>query len=237
MPTASVVIIGNEILTGKFADENGPFLIHRLRALGCDLQRLVTIPDDPRRIGREVLECASTHDHVITTGGVGPTHDDVTLEAIAAAFGVPLVMEAALVALMDRYGIERDPATLRMAQVPAGTELVAQEATGYPVLRFRNVWILPGVPKLVQLKFEGIAHHFAGPEVHTARLYVPEHETTIARELTAIVARHPAVDVGSYPRFGEGEVRVILTLESRDPAALEAAVRDLSENLPVASRS
>jgi FAD synthetase len=233
MPSAAVVIIGNEILTGKFADENGPFLIRRLRALGCDLQRLVVIADDPNVIAREVLDCSSTFDHVITTGGVGPTHDDVTLASIAAGFGVPLVLEPALVALLGHFDIQHDEATLQMARVPAGTELVSHAATSYPALKFKNVWILPGVPRLMQVKFEAIAHRFAGPEIHVARLFVTEHETAIALTLTAIVARHPLVAVGSYPRFGEADYRVILTLESKDRDALDAAVAELSANLPL----
>jgi molybdenum cofactor synthesis domain-containing protein len=223
MPTVAVLVIGNEILTGKFADENGPYLIKRLRALGADLRRMVTLVDDEAGIAAEVAACASAFDHVITSGGVGPTHDDVTVDGVARAFGLPLDDNADLLALIRRYGLREDAATLRMAKVPRGAELVWSADLAYPALVVRNVLVLPGVPKLFRVKFEALAQRFAGEQVGTARLYVTEQEWDIAARLTALAAEHPAVAIGSYPRFGEGPYHVILTLESRDPVALEAA--------------
>src|SRR5690606_10377770 len=115
MATAAGIIIGNEILSGKFADENGPFLIRRLRSLGVDLVRLVTIPDVPRVIAEEVRRCSQLADHVFTTGGVGPTHDDVTLESVALAFDLPLERNPALVRVLERFELPLDEANLRMA--------------------------------------------------------------------------------------------------------------------------
>lgn len=227
MPSAAVVVIGNEILTGKFADENGPYLIARLRALGADLRRLVTIPDDLAVIAAEVRHCADRHDFVLTTGGVGPTHDDLTLEGIARAFEVPLEQRPELVALLERFELPSTEATLRMATVPQGAELIESAALAYPVVRVRNVYVFPGVPKLLKNKFEAISDRFAGEAVATARVFTDEHEFAIADRLTAVAARHPEVDIGSYPRFGEGDYRVILTLESRDPSALARARDEL----------
>lgn len=233
MPSAAVVIIGNEILTGKFADENGPFLIKRLRALGCDLVRIAVIPDDVDVIAAEVARCAKLADRVITTGGVGPTHDDVTFSGVAAAFGLDLELRGELVEIMQRFSGRAGPsaapgalneAALRMARVPVGCELHFSPGVAYPVIWCRNVAILPGVPKLVVAKFEAIAHLFIGPEVHTARVYVNQNETAIAADLDATVADFPGVDFGSYPRWGEGPFKVILTLESRDPHDLARAV-------------
>lgn len=223
MPSVGLVIIGNEILTGKFRDENGPYLIDRLRSLGADLCRIAVVQDSPDVIAREVRTASDAYDFVVTSGGVGPTHDDVTLESVARAFGVEVEEREELVELMDRYRIVKNEETLRMARVPEGTSLIWSEAVGYPVVRCNNVFVLPGVPKLFRAKFEVIADQFRGSEVFTARVYTDERETAIAERLTRIDQETPGVDIGSYPRFGEGNYKVIITLESRDPTALEEA--------------
>jgi molybdenum cofactor synthesis domain-containing protein len=231
MPTVAVVIIGDEILTGKFADENGPYLISRLRALGADLRRLVTISDDPALIAAEVSACAAAHDLVVTTGGVGPTHDDRTLEGIARAFDAPLQVRSELTELLTRYGLPLTETNLRMAAVPQGAELVLGPQASFPAVRVRNVWIFPGIPKLMQAKFEQVAHLFAGEQVRAVRLYVEEPETEIAARLMDTAQRFPSVTIGSYPRLGEGAYRVIVTLESRDDEALGAASSELRGSL------
>lgn len=233
MPTVAAVIIGDEILSGKFADENGPFFIRRLRDLGADLERLVTISDGVDTIADEVARCSRRYDVVFTTGGVGPTHDDMTLEGVARAFGEELIEHPELVAIMKRFGMELNEAALRMARVPASTELIEDQAMSYPVLRVHNVYVFPGVPRLMQNKFEGVADRFAGQAIHTARLYTPERETRIAATLADAQERHPGVNIGSYPRFGEGDWRVIVTLEGRDPAEVEKVRRELTESIEV----
>lgn len=232
MATASVVIVGNEILTGKFPDENGPFFVRRLRELGVDLLRLSVVPDQLDAIADEVARCSSSHDHVFTTGGVGPTHDDVTFEGIARAFGVGLRVHPDLVEILERFGMA-DDANLRMATVPHGAELVASELTRYPVVRVRNVWVLPGVPSLARKKFEVIAPMLAGTVVRCLRVYARDWESDVAGALAAIQGAHPAVDVGSYPRFEADDHKLIVTLESRDAAALDAARRVLLPRLDV----
>jgi molybdenum cofactor synthesis domain-containing protein len=231
MPRAAVVVIGDEILTGKFADENGPFLVQRLRRLGCDLRRLAVVSDAIEDIAGEVRLASGLADHVITTGGVGPTHDDRTFEGVALAFGLALEPREELVGLLDRHGLTRTATNLRMATVPAGAVLVSSPGTVYPVVRVRNVWILPGVPRLMQLKFETIAGAFAGPQVLTRRLYTDLPESEIAQLLSDVQDRHPEVAIGSYPRFGGEAWRVIVTLESRESAALDAADRELRAGL------
>jgi molybdenum cofactor synthesis domain-containing protein len=231
MPTAAALIIGNEILSGKFQDENGPFLITRLRSLGCDLNRLVVLPDDHDDIAREVARCSEAFDVVITTGGVGPTHDDITLESIAQAFQSPLVLEPKLLELLVNYGLPDNDATRRMVRIPEDTELVWSEGLTYPVLVVRNVYVFPGVPKLMRAKFENVSHRFAGQTVDTARLYVTQGETEIAHALSVVQDAFPTVDIGSYPRWGEGPFRVIVTLESRDATSLRRAEADLRDQL------
>ncbi len=233
MPTAAVLIIGDEILTGKFTDENGPFLIGRLRALGCDLRRLVVVSDTVEAIAEEVAR-ASGFDHVITTGGVGPTHDDVTFEGVAAGLRRPLVIAPELVALLGRAGLPPTDTNLRMCRVPAGYELVYGRSS-FPVVRAGNTWVFPGVPSLLQKKFEDVADAFRGVPVATARRSTRRRETDLAPALTAVAERFPTVTIGSYPRWsgGEGmrEEELVLTLESRDPDALSRAVAALDDVL------
>ncbi|MEQ1565029.1 MAG: molybdopterin-binding protein [Myxococcota bacterium] len=231
MPTAAVLIIGDEILTGKFPDANGPFLIGRLRTLGTDLRRLVVVSDDPDAISDEVARCSAAFDHVITTGGVGPTHDDRTMDGVARAFSLPLELRPELVALLDRYGLAQTETNLQMATVPAGADLVLGPGSTFPIVRVRNVWVFPGVPKLMQVKFESIARHFAAEQVSCVRLYTDQPETDIASLLASVARAHPTVTIGSYPRFGEGNYRVIVTLEARDPPALDQATAALTAGM------
>ncbi len=225
MATAAIVIIGNEILSGKFVDENGPFLIRRLRELGCDLGRLVVIPDVPEVIAAEVRACSAAFDHVFTTGGVGPTHDDLTLPSIAAAFGVAVERHPALEAILrKRMGDACNDAALRMAEIPVGAELWWDGEVRYPLVTMKNVAIFPGVPALLRLKFEAVAHRFAGVPVRTERLWTERTEPEIAGALTEAASAWPSVAIGSYPRFELQPPKVLVTLEGRHEAELEACV-------------
>ena len=233
MPTAAVIVIGDEILSGKFADENGPFPIRRLRQIGADLERLVVIGDAIDDIAREVRYCAETYDVVFTTGGVGPTHDDLTLQGIARAFDLELEVREELVALLQGFGIEASAPALQMATLPAGSELIHLETASYPVLKVRNVHVFPGVPRLMQAKFDGIAQRFEGQPMQTARVCTDRRETEIAATLIEVQQRWPEVALGSYPRIDDGPYRLILTLESRNTAALAEAEAELRRLVPV----
>ncbi|TVQ93110.1 MAG: competence/damage-inducible protein A [Deltaproteobacteria bacterium] len=230
MPTVAGIIVGNEILSGKFADQNGPHLIERTRALGADLMRLVTVPDVRQVIAEEVARCAERFDQVITSGGVGPTHDDVTLESVAMAFGTKVARHPELEQLLERYGLT-NPHAMRMAEVPEGSILHRGSGTSFPVVQFQNVWILPGVPKLFQQKLLAVEPSLSGESMQTRRLYTDEHETEIAARLQRVQLAHPSVEVGSYPRFSEGPPHVIVTLESRDTPSLDAAFQTLQKAL------
>ncbi|MBK7537083.1 MAG: competence/damage-inducible protein A [Myxococcales bacterium] len=232
MATAGVVIIGDEILSGKFADQNGAFLIAELRALGVELRRLDVIPDDRAEISATVKAHAARFDHVFTSGGVGPTHDDVTIEAIAAAFDVPVIRHPELERRVRAYwGAKLEPANLRLAEVPRGAELWWGKDTTWPVVSFANVVILPGVPELFRRKFVEIRERFRGEPVYVARLYVDADEGRLAPELDRVVAAFPAVKVGSYPRVAEREFRVLLTLECQALAAVQEAYDALASAL------
>lgn len=232
MPTAGVLIIGDEILTGKFADQNGPFLIGELRALGVELRRLEVLPDDLEEISSTVAAHAARFDHVFTSGGVGPTHDDVTIAAIARAFGVGIERHPELERRVRGYfGEAVGSANLRLAEVPVGAELLWGKDTTWPVVGFRNLVILPGVPELFRRKFADIRDRFRSTPVTAARLFVDAEEGSLAAELDAVVAAHPSVKIGSYPRFFERDFRVMLTLEGRERAAVQAALEALAQAL------
>ncbi|MBT3219166.1 MAG: competence/damage-inducible protein A [Proteobacteria bacterium] len=232
MTTAAAIIIGDEILSGKFADENGPYLITRLRELGVDLRRLVIISDKVNDVAREVAHCSESCDYVFTTGGVGPTHDDITLQGVAAAFDVDLVVDPTLVGLLKKYGMELNSAALRMATVPKGSRLLSVDSH-YPILQFRNVYVFPGIPKLFRTKFEAVAPELTGEKVQTARIYTNEVETLIAARLEEVADLFPLVAIGSYPRLGESQYKVIVTLESRTPGDLQLAYEALCRLLSV----
>jgi molybdenum cofactor synthesis domain-containing protein len=232
MVTAAIVVIGDEILTGKFSEENAVFLIGELRALGVELRRITVIPDDLDDISQTVREVSSRVDFVFTSGGVGPTHDDVTIAAIARAFGTSVSRHPELEAKVRGYWKDKlADANLRLADIPTGSELVYGKDAVWPVVCFKNIYILPGVPALFRRKFVDIRDRFRSAPVTAARLYVDSEEGELAPHMDAIVAAHPRVRVGSYPRFSERDFRVLITLEGAAIADVRAAFDALAVRL------
>jgi molybdenum cofactor synthesis domain-containing protein len=234
-PTAAIVVIGNEILSGKVDDQNAHYLIGQLRSLGVALRRIEVVPDVVEEIADRVRALSGRVDHLFTSGGVGPTHDDVTLQAVAEAFGLPIARNAELESLLrSRYGerlFERD---LRMADLPAGARLEhgpAGPGARWPVVVVRNVWILPGVPSIFRAKFEAVRELFRAPPIHGRALYSRAGEGEIAGALDETVAAFPGVDVGSYPHLEPADHRVKITLDGRDRAAVDRALGFLAERL------
>lgn len=231
MKTAAILLIGNELLSGKVRDENAAWLIQRLRVLGVNLRRVAIVPDEPDAIVDELRRLAASVDHVFTSGGVGPTHDDVTMDSVAAAFGVPVEEHPALVALIRAYYKEKTlPDHLRMARVPAGTELLEGGEVRWPVCVFRNVVILPGVPELFRLKFDAVADRYRDGAFFLRSVYLDADEGQIAEPLREVERSHP-VAIGSYPRFSKGDFRVRVTIEARAPEPVDAAVDALLARL------
>jgi molybdenum cofactor synthesis domain-containing protein len=232
VPTAGIVIIGDEILSGKFVEENAAFLIGELRSLGVELRRITVIPDDLDDIASTVREFAARFDHVFTSGGVGPTHDDVTIAAIAQGFGTPVTRHPDLEAKVRGYWKEQlADANLRLADIPAGSDLVYGKDMIWPVVAYRNVYILPGVPTLFRRKFIDIRDRFRAAPVTAARLYVDLEEGELAPHLDAVVAQFANVKIGSYPRFSERDFRVLVTLEGLGAAEVAAAFEALSARI------
>jgi FAD synthetase len=231
--TAAAIIIGDEILSGKFAEENAAFLIRELRALGIALRRIEIIPDDVDEIARAVRGASERYEHVFTSGGVGPTHDDKTMEGIARAFGTRVVVEPGLAAaLRTFYGDRFQDRHLRMAEVPEGAAMLPADHPAWPVTSYRNVYILPGVPAIFRRKFEAIRERFRVRPFALRRVYCMADEASIATYLDAVVAAYPGVAVGSYPRFDAADHRVQVTLEGKDAAKVEAATGQLVASLP-----
>ncbi len=228
VPTAAVLIIGDEILSGKTDDQNARFLIGELRDLGVSLRRILTVPDDLEEVAAAVKELAARFDHVFTSGGVGPTHDDVTIAGIARAFDRQVVRHPELEAKIRAYfGPEVDEARLRMAEVPEGAELIQVPNLRWPVLVCGNVYVLPGVPELFRRKFAAIRERFRVAPFHARAVYTQQDEFDIAHLLRDVADRYPQVSIGSYPNFSAPDYRVKVTLESKDAAALAAAVESL----------
>ncbi len=231
-PTAAIVVIGDEILSGKFVEENAAFLIGELRALGVALRRITVIPDDLDDIAETVPALAARFDHVFTSGGVGPTHDDVTIDGLARGFGTDVITEPDLERRIRAFwGEQLAPANLRLARVPRGATLVYGDGRTWPVVAYRNVYILPGVPKLFRRKFLDIREQFRASPVTVARVWLDAEEGAIAPDLDAVVAAHPGVRVGSYPRFDERDFQVLITLEGPVADQVAAAADELCARL------
>ncbi len=234
--TAGIIIIGNEVLSGKTQDINSTFLCRELRQLGVEVQRVTVIPDDLELIGRTASRFAAQWDLVFTTGGVGPTHDDVTIEGIAHGFGVKAVIEPGLEGrLRARYGADLNPARLRMAMVPEGAELLAAGAMFAPVIRMRNVYVFAGVPRILQDRFHAIKERFREEPFHLRNIYIKDGEGVIAATLNELLERFPDILLGSYPVLDNPEYKVKVTVESKSAPYLDQAVADLLEQLPAAA--
>jgi molybdenum cofactor synthesis domain-containing protein len=229
MSTAGIILIGDEILSGKVRDENAHFLIGELRALGVGLRKVTTIPDVLDEIAATVKEFAARFDHVFTSGGVGPTHDDLTMEGVALAFGSTVKRHPELEGLLRAYWGERlQERNLRMADVPDGAHFVhGDPAAGWPVIAMRNVYILPGVPELFRKKFMSIRERFADQPFVLRQVFTSSEEGHIAHELDRIVAAFATVQVGSYPTFTQPDYKVKVTIEGKDADAVQRACDDL----------
>jgi molybdenum cofactor synthesis domain-containing protein len=233
VPSAAILVIGNEILSGKVVDTNSPYLCRELRELGVDVDRILTIPDDIDVIAREVRAMSESHDFVFTSGGVGPTHDDLTMDGVAKAFGLPTRIYESIVERIERaQGKAINESLLKMAVLPADAVLIDAGDLWFPVVVVHNVYVFPGIPELLRRKFESIRGRFQGVPFVLRRVYVRRRESDIAADLHALLAEFPELLLGSYPRIGEPEFHVLLTLESRDSRYVQRALDSLLARLP-----
>ena len=231
--TAAIVVIGNEVLSAKVVDENGPWLLHELRTLGVEVRRVETVPDEIPLIIDAVKRACAAAEHVFTSGGIGPTHDDVTIAALAQAFDRKVVTDPRSLELLEKKFAGRvNPAVRRLAEVPEGATLAWNEESLFPTITLESCVILPGVPSLFKLGFTTIRERFRAGPIHSSAVYLSLGESRIAEHLDATVAQFPSVGIGSYPRFDDADHRVKVTFDGRDPALVDAARRFFVTRLP-----
>jgi molybdenum cofactor synthesis domain-containing protein len=234
MRTAAALIIGNELLSGKIADANLVVLAQALRSLGIQLRRVVMILDEIEIIAREIAELSATHDVVFTSGGVGPTHDDVTIAGVARAFGAPVVISTELERLLhNHYGERITEGHLLMARIPEGARLISSANVLWPTVVMRNVWLLPGVPEIFQYKVALIRTEFAGdmPFI-TMAVFTSLDEGQLKALLDRVVAEHHDVEIGSYPKWSDADYKTKLTFDGMIEAKVRAARDAFAAGLP-----
>jgi molybdenum cofactor synthesis domain-containing protein len=232
--TAAVLIIGDEILSGRTQDTNLRDIARYLGVLGVDLAEARTVPDVHEEIVAALNALRTRYDYVITTGGIGPTHDDITADAVAAAFGVELyehpdIIEQIEARVRARPGAVMNAAMRRMARVPVGGELVRSSVAAPPGFTIGNVFVLAGVPTIMRAMLEDVGHRLRTGAVVIARTVRVEGsgESVIAAPLEAVAKAHPGMSLGSYPFFSEGVFGSNLVLRGRDPGEVAATVDEL----------
>ena len=232
--TAAALVIGDEILSGKVDDANVVVLARALRARGVLLRRAVVVRDDLDTIADEVRELSRKHDWLFTSGGVGPTHDDMTIEGVARAFGVPVVSSPEMESLLRaHYGARCTEGHLRMALIPEGAALEATREITWPTIRVRNVWLLPGIPEVFRAKLPvALAHLQGGTAFVSHAVYVKMDEGELRPLLDHVVRAFPDVSVGSYPKWVDPAYKTKITFDAQDGARVLAARDAFASLLP-----
>ena len=232
--TAAALIIGNELLTGKIQEGNLAFLAQELFRLGISLRRVVMCTDDVEIIAADLNALRAAHDIVFTSGGVGPTHDDVTLIAVSRAFGRALTRAESIERLIrDYHGPRTTDEHLRMADVPEGARLIASEQVRWPTIVVDNVYVFPGVPEIFRMKFPVVRDELAqGARFYSRAVFTRCDEGGIAAELAVVATRYSDTFVGSYPRFRDPEYSLKLTVDGEDEQRVVAAMDEIIAFLP-----
>jgi molybdenum cofactor synthesis domain-containing protein len=231
-PTACLLVIGNEVLSGRTQDLNIKFIATRLGEIGIPLREVRIIPDVAQTIITTVNTVRAQVDHVFTTGGIGPTHDDITSECIAAAFGVPWEIHPEAFARMERHYKpgEFNAARQRMATMPRGATLIDNAISIAPGFTIGNVHVMAGVPRIMQSMFDALAPSLVGgpPIISRAVHAIGLLEGAVAAGLSAVQERYPGLDLGSYPYYRASGNGVALVAKGPDPVACEAAIAEVT---------
>jgi len=232
--TAAVLIIGNEILSGRVRDENVPYLAKELNEAGVRLREVRVVADVEAEIVAAVNELRRRYTYVFTTGGIGPTHDDITADSIAAAFGLPISYHPDAVALLQgrfrQTGVEVNDARLRMARVPEGGTLIENPISAAPGFRVENVFVLAGVPVVMRAMFESLRHQLdGGAPVRSLAIAAHLSEGAMAPGLGALQLRYPEVDIGSYPFYRGGRYGTSIVCRGTDDGVLEQVGGELRQ--------
>lgn len=229
--SVALIIIGNEILSGRTQDANTAWIAEKLNALGVVLRQVRVIPDIEDEIIAAILELKGKVDYVFTTGGIGPTHDDITSDAVAKAFNTPLELNAeAYDILVRHYGDEKEVTAPRrkMAMIPKGAGLINNPVSGAPGFQIENVFVMAGVPRIMQAMFDDVKTRLSrGKPVVSNTVACSLAESQIAEQLGDIQKSYPAVDIGSYPHFRGGLLGLSLVLRSIDIPALARATDEV----------
>lgn len=218
--------------SGKVHDDNSFFMAKELWSHGIRVCRISVISDSIEEIAGEVKDFSQRYDYIFTSGGIGPTHDDITIEGISKAFGVKKVVHVTLKEILGKKLGNLSPEQLKMAEVPEGAELVNDETISFPLIKFRNVFVFPGIPQLLRKKFLAIEKLFNEPVIYLKKIYLNESESRIAPILNGIVGRYGNVKIGSYPEVDNRDYSVMVTMESPDEAALKLSFRELLSRIP-----
>ncbi|RZO38171.1 MAG: competence/damage-inducible protein A [Rhodospirillaceae bacterium] len=235
--TACLILIGNEILSGRTQDKNLNFLATGLNEIGIQMREARVIPDIRKKIVDTVNECRAEFDYVFTTGGIGPTHDDITSECVAEAFGVSMYRDQSIVDLLNSYmkgrgRSEMNEARMRMATFPEGAVLIKNEVSAAPGYKIGNVFVMAGVPRIMRSMFdEAKVHLEGGKKVQARGLAVDLPEGTIAEPLALVQARFKEVDIGSYPQMRNVGFRVSVVARGTDPDRLDQVIGELMQSL------
>ncbi len=234
--TAALVVIGDEILSGRTQDKNVAQLATWLNDQGIRLSEVRVVPDDSERIGEAVNALRAKNDYLFTTGGIGPTHDDITVDAVAAAFGVPVVVHPEARQILVDYYRDRPggltDARLRMARTPEGAELLRNPYSGAPGIRIGNVYILAGVPSIAASMLEALTGSLEGGRpVVSVTIGARAAESDVADLLRETEAAHPGVAIGSYPFFRDGGYGSNFVIRSEDGELARTTGDDLTERL------
>jgi len=232
--TAAVLIIGDEILSGRTQDVNLNAIARYLGTFGVDLKEARVVGDNEDEIIAAVNALRERYDYLFTTGGIGPTHDDITADCVAKAFGVALYEHPEILAMMTaRFGDQLNAARRRMARVPEGGSLVKNPVNGPPGFQIGNVFVLAGVPQIMRGMLEGIGHRLKSGAVVIARTVRIDGsgEGAIAAPLEAVAKAHPDLSLGSYPFFSPEGYGSNLVVRGRDPAEVDATVIELTQAL------
>jgi len=231
-PTAAVLVIGDEILSGRTQDTNSNTIAKFLGSLGIDLKQIRVVGDVEAEIVAALNALRARYTYVFTTGGIGPTHDDITADAVAHAFGVGIDYHPeALEMLAARFKPgEFNEMRRRMARIPAGANLVKNTVSTAPGFQIENVFVMAGVPMIMQAMLQELAPRLArGALVHAVTVFAPIGEGAIAAELAQLQRGHVTVAIGSYPAFGPGGVSVQLVARGRDVAEVEKVAQKLEQ--------
>ena len=237
--TAALAVIGDEILSGRTQDKNVAQVATWLNEQGIRLAEVRIVPDDPQRIAEAVNALRGAHDYLFTTGGIGPTHDDITVDSIAAALGVPVIVHPEARRILEDYyaarGLEVNEARLRMARVPEGAELLANPSSGAPGVKIGNIYILAGVPHIAASMLKALDGTLkGGRSMVSVTLGAYAAESDVADLLGETEGRHPGVSIGSYPFFKDGRYGANFVVRSDEEALARQAAGELAQELQAA---